>query len=370
MPLNNLGRFDPRANQSISREDLMANISGDQLAALVGNIANATIASAVSLQGSSVVEKNFQDLQERLSSLSKQIEFEVDGQKLKLCVKAPEVEGNLPIFCVKDIKDITIDSPTISLSEKLPATLQKQERCVTILDLLRKELPLITQSLFKQETKIPRFVVSSPIPLNQEGKGSFFPQIVSEGQIAYIAWDSSGSQVAKGFKEKTCDILLKNKEAFCGVALSEANLEGIEKGAGVSAHFMTSKVTVIAVLVTESSKFSQSVWFDGRVACDIDSDEDNLCCDAPTRLIARGPSSKNTTTFGMLGVQGASISSNSPNLWDRSKKPRETLHLFCLEIVPQFSSENTPVDKKNLKEAIEMQLQKEIFAQFKKLNLR
>ncbi|KAG6559212.1 hypothetical protein RHABOEDO_000582 [Candidatus Rhabdochlamydia oedothoracis] len=356
MPLNNLGKFDPRTNQSVPRENSIANFPKDQMAAFARNIANANISAACS-QSTSVLDK--------------QIRFKVNDQELRLRIKEPvkELKKNRDLLIFwKDIED------TIDLSAPLPATLQKSEECTTILSLLKASFPKLTSlSLFPKE--IPRFVVSSLIPLNQEGKGNFFPQIESEGQIAYIAWDSSGSQIAKGFKEKTCDILLKNKEAFCGVGLSQANLEGIEEGAGVSAHFMTSKVTVIGILIESPVPTQSSSWWlsdgrvtdDRRIACDSDSDEDNLGCDVPTGVISRGPSSRNIdTTFGMLGVQGASVSSNSPNLWDRPKKPRETLHPFCLEIVPQFSSEETPVHEKDLEIAVDMQFQKKAFRDLSK----
>ncbi|VHO03895.1 hypothetical protein [Candidatus Rhabdochlamydia sp. T3358] len=374
MPLNNLNntarhqRF-PSKGSSNSINQMPA----DQMSALTRNIANATISEAARSQSSSVVEKNFQDLQEKLSSLSRQISFKVDNQELKLCVRAPEVSrnsgGNLPIFFMEDIKD------TIDLSASLPATLQGLG-CTSILDLLKANFPRLTSSsFFNKETKIPRFIFSSPIPLNHEGKGNFFPQIESEGQIAYIAWDSSGFHLAKGFKEKTCDILLENKEAFCGVALSQANLEGIEKGAGVSAHFMTSKIMVIGILVIKLPTSTQSWWLGGgrissdgpelpsRVACDSVSGFRDLCRDD---LNERGLSSRsNHTTFGMLGVQGASVSSAKQDLSDRFKNHEERLIPFCLEIVPQFSSKQNPVQKDDLVMAIETLFQEKILAQFR-----
>lgn len=330
------------------------NIPADEMTSLVSNIANAAIAESTHSKSSSVVKKNFQDLQKRLPFLNKQIRFKVDKQEIDLHIKAPEVNGDLPIF-MEDIKD------TVGLLEPLPATLQDSERA-TIWDLLRASFPKLTSSL--SYNQIPRFVFSSPVPLNHENKGSFFPQIESEGQIAFIAWDSSGSQIAKGFREKTCDILLKNKEAFCGVALSQDNLEGIEKGAGVSAHFMTSKVTVIGILLTRPSFDAQSWWLDsGRIACD--SASGFRGCNGASNLIARGPSSRSDCThFGMLGVQGTRVSGARQDLLDRFKNDGERLNPFCLEIVPQFSSESTPVDEEKLKMAIEMQFQEKIYAQF------
>lgn len=370
MPLNNLN--NPARYQRVPLMDSGDSINqmpADQMSALTRNIANATISEAVRSQSPSVVEKNFQDLQERLSFLSRQVSFKIDDQELKLRVKSPEVSSDLPVFFREDIKD------TIDLSTPLPATLQKRA-CTTILDLLKINFPRLTSSsFFNRETKIPKFVFSSSIPLNHENKGNFFPQVESEGRIAYIAWDSSGSHLAKGFEEETCDILLKNKEAFCGVALSQANLEGIEKGAGVAAHFMTSKITVIGILVTKPSASTQSWWFGGggiacdgpklsnRVASDSASGFRDLCHDG---LNERGSSSRsNHTTFGMLGVQGATVSSHLQNLPDRPKKPGETLHLFCLEIVPQFSSKQNPVQKDDLVMAIEALFQERILAQFR-----
>lgn len=341
-------------------------IPEDQMAALVRNLANATIsAPACSL----VVERNFRDLQRLKCFLNTKINFKLydlnqkDYQELTLQIKAPEVGSDLPIFFREDLTD------TIGLSDPLPFTLQESMNCATILDLLKTNFPKLTaSSFFNKETKIPRFVVSSPIPLNQEDKGNFFPQIKSEeGEIAYLAWDSSGSQIAKGFKENTCDILFDDKEAFCGVALSQDNLKGIEKGAGVSAHFMTSKVIVIGILVTKSPTCKQSLsWYLGgeriRLACEESdsSDDDNLSYDSG--LIARGPSSRSDlTTFGMLGIQGAAVASYLQNLPDRSGRS-EVLHPFCLEIVPQFSSEQNPVQEDDLIMAIDMQFQRQAFA--------
>ncbi|MEK7339759.1 MAG: hypothetical protein WBD50_03630 [Candidatus Rhabdochlamydia sp.] len=335
----------------------------DQMAALASNIANATISEAARSQSPSVVEQNFQDLKEKLFFLRRKISFKVDNQELKLCIKAPEVSRNrgedLPVFFREDIED------TISLSAPLPATLQKHKGCTTILSLLRKEFPLLTKSVFWEETEIPRFVFSSSIPLNHEDKGKFFPQIESEGQIAYIAWDSSGSKIAKGFKEKIGDILLKGKEAFCGVVLSQTNLKGIEKGSGVSAHFMTSKITVIGILVTKSPTYTRSWWLDGsRIACDGPELPSRVVCDGlPSEgdSISRGPSGNEMTTFGMMGVQGTSVSHAKEDLPDRLKSDEEKLTPFCLEIVPQFSSKQNPVQKDDLVMAIDMQFQAKAF---------
>ncbi|HEV3270030.1 MAG TPA: hypothetical protein VGZ69_05215 [Candidatus Rhabdochlamydia sp.] len=374
MPLeNNLN--NPARHQRIPSVDInvpvyssINQMPAEEIQAFSSNIVNAIVAHS---QSKSVVKKNFQDLQ-RLSSLDKQIRFKVSDQELKLRVKAPEVSADLPVFFRKDIKD------TIDLSAPLPATLQKPGECTTILDLLKASFPQLTSSpFFNKETKIPRFVFSSPIPLNHENKGNFFPQIASEGQIAYIAWDASASQIAKGFKEETCDILLKNEEAFCGVALSQANLKGIEKGAGVSAHFMTSRVTVIGILVTKPPARTQSYWLDGgRVGYDGPRLSRGVVSDSSFaeypegRLISRGSSKGEMTSFGMLGVQGATVSNVKGNLSDRGKREGEKLIPFCLEIVPQFSSEENPVREDDLVMAIEALIQEKIFAQFKKLNFR
>lgn len=268
---------------------------------------------------------------------------------------------------MKDIKD------TIDLSEPLPGELQKSEKCMTILDLLRESFPQLTSfSFFNKDTKIPRFAASSPIPLNYENKGNFFPQIELEGQVAYIAWDSSGSQIAKGFKEKTCDILLKNKKAFCGVALSQANLKGIEEGAGVSAHFITTKVTVVGILITKPPTYTQSWWLgDGRVACDgsgLSSRivSDSCIAECSSHLISRGLSKGEMTNFGMLGVQGVSVSHAKQDLPDRFKNRGEKLIPFCLEIIPQFSSEENPVREDDLVMAIDMQFQRKAFTDLSK----
>lgn len=362
MPLNNLGKFDPRTNHSISRENSISNIPADQMAALINNIANATIASAVYSQSLSVVEKNFQDLEKRLESLRKCASFKVKDQQLNVYVEAPEVKRNLPIFSMKDIKDTT------SLSQALPATLQEPAAYTTILDLLQASFPKLMASI-ELPKRIPRFVFSSAIPLNHESKGNFFPRIVSQGKVVYVAWDSSGCRIAKGFKKTPCDILFENKETFCGVPLSQDNLEGIEKGAGVAAHFMTSKVTVIGMLITKLPGFLQEFLYgneksvyDYTVACDSDSDEDNL---RSSGLRTRGSSSRSShTTFGMLGVQGASASPYLQDLPDRPKKPSEKLYPFCIEIIPQFSSEETPVHKEDLERAVEMQFQEKIYEQF------
>lgn len=202
------------------------------------------------------------------------------------------------------------------------------------------------------ETKIPRVVFSAPVPVNHENKGHFFPQIETKGEIAYIAWDSSGSRVAKGFVDKKCNVLFENGETFSGVALSEANLEAIEKGAGVSDHFMTAKVTIIGILVVKSSKHD---WSQKKVESDSFDDFDSqLVCDGPSH-----------TPFGMLGCEGDRVSDVQKDLSDREKRAGEQLIPFCLEIAPQFSSEGFPVKEDDLLMAIEMQFQKMAFEQIR-----
>ena len=370
MPLeNNLNNPTSRYQKSSSVMNIpidscnsINQMPTDEIKALTHN---ATISRAALSQSSSVVKKNFQDLQ-RLSSLNKQIRFKVEDQELGLCIKAPEVNRDLPILFMKNIKD------TIDLSEPLPGKLQKAEKCTTILDLLRASFPQLTSfSFFNKDTKIPRFVTSSPIPLNYENKGNFFPQIESEGQIAYIAWDSSSSQIAKGFKEKTCDILLKNKEAFCGVALSQANVKRIEE-VGESAYFMTTKVTVVGVLITKLPAYTQSWWLgDGRIACDgpgLSSRiaSDSYIAECSDHVISRSLSKGEMINFGMLGVQGISVSNAKQELPDRFKNRGEKLIPFCLEIIPQFSSEENPVQKDDLVMAIDMQFQKKAFTDLSK----
>lgn len=325
----------PSYVESIAQAHSITSVPKDQMEALVNNIANATIAS----QSLSTVTRNLQDLQTRFSDMPKYIRFMLGDQELSISIQMSGGNSKLPIFG-KNINDF------IDLSFTLPPTLQKQG-ITTILDLLKKEFPkLVSSSFFNQETKIPRFVFSSPIPINDEGKGNFFPQIQlaegSKGQISYVAWDSSGSRIARGVKEKVCDVLLENGESFCGVALSQANLEGVEKGAGVSAHFMTSKVTIIGILI---AKLSTEEWLWSGL--DSDGVESRLCCDGPSDL----------TTFGMLGVKGAYVGAQE-DLLDREKRYGEKLIPFCLEIVPQFSSESSPVQEDDLIMAIEMQFQK------------
>ena len=108
MPLHNLGRLDPRANPSISRENAIASIPEDQMAALVSNIANATIAA--SPPSLSTVEKNLQDLQKRFSPkdenlgicIKNNFQVPLGEQNLSLRIKAPEVSSDLPIFFMKN----------------------------------------------------------------------------------------------------------------------------------------------------------------------------------------------------------------------------------------------------------------------------
>ena len=332
----------------------IANVSEDQMAALASNLANAmkNVGKNIPLKASTV-EKNFQDLQKRFSLMSKHLIYRLEDQEIGLRIKAPEVDDYLPIKG-------SVYKSTMELTSPLPFTLQKPG-ITTVLDLLKKEFPKVTSSLHNKE--IPKYVFSSPVPINREGKGNFFPQIEVKGQIAYVAWDSSGSRIAQGLQEQTCDILLEKNEAFCGTVLSQENLRGIEKGAGVAAHFLASKVTVIGIHIIKSLELE---WLRGfiegppssvrRIACEHDSEEGVL--------YRRSSSSKSLTTFGMLGVKGTSVLPRQRSLWDRSAV-WEKLIPFCLEIVPQFSSEDNPVEEDDLEMAIETQLQKQEWTKYK-----
>lgn len=352
------GSLPPSYSESVRQGCSIANLSKDQMAALVSNIANATNAQKNLNQEESIVQKNLQGIKKEFSSLPNGIRFMLESKELHVKVLTPEGNIKLPIL-ERRVKDI------VELSSLLPSTLQEQGSS-TILDLLKKEFPKLTSSsFFNKETKIPRFVFSVPIPVNYENKGNFFPQIEAEAEaeaeIAYIAWDSSGSRIARGFAKKTCDVLFENGETFSGVALSEANLEGIENGAGVSDHFMTSKVTIIGILIVKSSKYD---WQQNRVEGDSFDDASFDSRRANFHLACDGPSGH--TPFGMLGCQGASVSEVQEELPDREKRAGEKLIPFCLEIIPQFSSKENPVLKDDLVIAIEMQFQKMAFEQLRR----
>lgn len=342
--VNGTNNLPPSYTESVKSGCSITNLPKDQMAALVSNMTNAIHAPKNLNQEESIIQKNLQDIKKRFSFMPNGIRFMLENnEELQVSVLTPEGNSKLPIL-EKKITDF------VDLSSPLPSTLQK-ERVSTILDLLAKEFPKLTSSpFFNKETKIPRFVFSAPIPINNEGKGNFFPQIQAEGEVAYIAWDSSGSRVARGFTKKTCDVLFENRETFSGVALSKENLEGIEKGAGESAHFMNSKITIIGILIVKSSKYD---WSQNRV--ERDSINALLCCDGPSH-----------TSFGMLGCQGASVSSVQEDVSDREKRAGEKLLSFCLEIVPQFSSKNSPVEKDDLVMAIDIQFQKMAFAEINK----
>lgn len=359
MPIINID--PPTYEESVARsstQDSIANLPKDQMAALVSNIANAVMADVTKpLKTSTIVEKNLQDIQAQFSSMSKRLICKLDDQELILRVKAPEVNSDLPIMENIDEKGNFVKS-SINLLSLLPTTLQKPGSIVTILDLLKEEFPRL--ALSNLITEIPKRTFTVPIPVNQEGKGNFFPQIEVDGQIAYVAWDSSGSRIARGFTEKTCDVLLENNEAFCGAVLSQNNLEAIEEGAGVAAHFLTSKVTVIGILVTKPSSqdWVNRLVCDGPSSLEIDSFDDrefssfNSVCP------------KGLTTFGVLGVQGASVLSDQNDLPDRLKREGEKLIPFCFEIIPQFSSKERPVNRDDLEMAMDMQFQNEIFSKY------
>jgi hypothetical protein len=336
----------PSYAQSVKQESAkqgcsITNLPKDQMTAFVNNITNATQKNLH--QEESILQKNLKYIKEKLP-LPKGIRFILEDKELHIKVLASEGNIRLPILEGK-AQDI------MELSFPLPSTLQKQGFS-TILDLLKKEFPKLTaSSFFNEETKIPKFVFSSAIPVNEENKGNFFPQIEAEGEIAYVAWDSSGSRIARGFVEETCSVLFENAETFSGVALSTENFEGIEKGAGVSDHFMASKITIIAILVVKSSRFD---WQQNRIETD-SFDDSSLVCDGPSH-----------TPFGMLGCQGVNVSSNQKDLSDRKKRAGEKLIPLCLEIVPQFSSERFPVKEDDLLMAIEMQFQKMAFEQIRR----
>lgn len=296
----------------------------------------------------STVEKNLQDLKARLSDMKDQITLRLNNSiQLKVSVQLPGDSVNRLPICEGSKGDV------IKVSSLLPATLQKSLGVSTILDLLKQEYPELTSDMGLYETtEIPKFVFSTSVPLNDESKGNFFPELEARGKIAYLAWDSSGSCIGKGFKEQStetkCKVLPKKGETFSGLALSQANLEGIEKATGVSAHFLASKVTIIGILIADSIKKEDNRRFASR------GGEESFVCMEKSRLCLSSTASKSRdhTSFGMLGVQGAKVSDDAKNLSDRQCEGQKTL--FCLEIVPQFSSKKCPVDEDMLKMATEV----------------
>lgn len=266
----NFNSFSPthQGNQCINQEGSISNAPEDQTTALVSEMANIAIASAACSQSSSVKSLS-NEIVCKLYNGQHQVEYQ------EFCIKALEKDS----YLLKEGITSTIDLVT-----PLPNVLQKQEEYITILDLLRKEFPLLTKSLFKKETEIPKFVVSSS--LNHESKLNSPLQIQAKGEIAYIAWDASSSEIIKGFKKHTCDIPF-----------------GLEKA------------IVIGVLITElpsplGSLFDRRIFY---VSSNSDSDEDNYYCIRKLPYIGR----------------------------DRQKKTGETLYPFYLEIVPKFSSIQT-----------------------------
>lgn len=296
----------------------------------------------------STVEKNLQDLKERLSDMKDQITLRLNNSiPLKVSVQLPGEHVNRLPICEGSEGDV------IKVSSLLPATLQKSLGVSTILDLLKQEYSELTSDMGLYETtEIPKFVFSTSVPLNDEGKGNFFPELEARGKIAYLAWDSSGSCIGKGFKEQStetkCKVLPKKGETFSGLALSQANLEGIEKATGVSAHFLASKVTIIGILIADSIKKEDNRRFASR-----GGEESFASMERPRDcLSSRASKSRDHTSFGMLGVQGAKVSDDGKNLSDRKCGGQKTL--FCLEIVPQFSSKECPVDEDMLTMATEV----------------
>ena len=305
----------------------------------------------------SIVEANFQDLQARFRLTKTPCTIILKDQRLDLCIKAPEVNSHLPI-----VQSSYTD--TICLSTPLPNTLQKNLGITTILDLLEQTFPNLISSNNLELENVRKVVVAAAIPLNAEGKGNFFPQVKIHGQsgeIAYVAWDSSGLDIAQGFTRGKCDILLEGNKAFCGAVLSQGTLLEVEKTVGASANFMASKVTVMGILIPQARQsafntdFEREFLFSGDLVRSV----------ATGRLIERGPSrsSSDDTTFGMLGVQGTRVPVTKGLLLDRSLHSWEEPILFCLEILPQFSSEETPVTEDDLKMAIDMQFQRMAFEQ-------
>lgn len=251
-----------------------------------------------------IVKKNFQDLQTRFPY---QQEPDIDIRKdfrlsssikemISIRIRAPDLSENLPIF-TKKVKG------TIAVPVALSATLQGLG-CTTILDLLKKSFPKLTKDL---KGEIPRYVFSCPVPLNHQDKGSFFPQIETKEEIAYIAWDPSGFQIAKGFKRKTFNVVFEN-----GKASSDLLQVGL---------FMISKVTMIGICIINSiSAGSNSL-----------ANEESLDLEAS------------------LGAK---------DLPDREIRLGEQLVPFCIDIALLGSAEQIPVQKSDLIMAIDMQYQR------------
>lgn len=365
--------FQPCCMTSPNPFSPISGISSDQMEALASNILNAT--SSMSMSKLSLVEENFAYLcnafpesKKNVNPIKKNFQLSLEYGTLDFCIKAAEIQGKdnrLPIM-------ESTHKDNIGLFSTLPDRLQQSLKVTTILSLLKQKFPKLTQSICEKE--IPRHVFAVPVPLNQEKRGNFFPEIeVDDGLIAYIAWDTSGRKLAHGLKKKKCAILLKdmfeNNTAFCGEMLSQENFEGIEKGTGLSAYFMTAKVTVIGIFIPEVMNKASGIksWAD-ELACDgfdlierggHSFKQRELACDNPSQSLRErggGSSLSSTdTTFGMLGVHGAKVVTNQEiNVPDRCLEAGEKPSLFCLEFVPKFHSNTNPVTKDDLEMAIDM----------------
>jgi len=274
----NFNSFSPthQGNQCINQGGSISNAPEDQAITLVSEIANIAIASTACSQSSSV------------KPLSKDIAFELPGQSQcqehqKLCVKAL---GKDSYLSKEDISTIGLKTP---LPEELK---EKYKECTTTLDLLGYRFPLLTKSLFKKQTEIPKFVISF---LNHESELNPSLQIQTEGRIAFIS--PSLSAIERPEKH-TCNISLRLEE----------------------------KVTVIGVLIGKQKcdlfddPFFKSSRRSARSAynsCGSDSHETKCRC--PSEL---------------------SLKHLSYTVKDREKKVGETLYPFYLEIV---SSNKHPI---------------------------
>jgi hypothetical protein len=359
-PNNSIPRGTPPpayADVENQHPQTVANLSLDQMTVLASYLSNAV---TISDSEQSVVEQNFKDLQDRFScskGYRTESSFTLSSAYPDLClhVRSADIEENNNYLPIKESRCLG----TIDLSSPIPPTLQKAYRVRSISDLIKQQFPQLAGSI--QGQKISKFVFSVPIPLDRENKGSFFPEIVvPSGYIAYLAWDSSGLQLSQGFKEGFCEILLEDSKAFCGTALSQQNLQGIEKGAGVSGYFMSTKVTVMGIFIPKSSEVNssriESSFYDREVLID------GAFAAEPSQgpLRSRGASGSSYTPFGMLGIQGARVDSSRMDVSDKHIRIDEKPLIFCLEIVPQFSSRENPVTDEDLEVAIEIQYQEQM----------
>ena len=183
---------------------------------------------------------------------------------------------------------------TIGLKEPLSGAL-KQEECTTISDLFRKKFPLLTRSLLKRETEIPKFVVS----LDYRDKPSL--QIQAKQEIVFI---SSDSWTVKKTKEYTYNIGLKKSEeeaTVIGILIAKPNQEA-EGELGVLLSRKPRRVTYSAY--DSSSHGSDCRCLSRELLC--------------KELVERPYVSK-----------------------DREIKVGEIPYPFCLEVALQISSEQT-----------------------------